>query len=88
VDINGVIGKMNRMRKAVALFKNNWFDGAPIPDMISSINQLDVRINYKPSEFNTFITDFNRHYSQIGDTINTTHVEKKVVKQCRVYLGK
>jgi len=86
VDINGVIGKMNRLRKAVALFKNNWFDGAPIPDMISSTNQLDIRINYKPSDFNALINDFNLHYSQIGDTINNTHVDKKVVSQCRIYL--
>jgi len=88
VNINGVIGKMNRLRKAVALFKNNWFDGAPIPDMISSTNQLDVMINYRPSDFNAYINDFNLHYSQIGDTINSTHVDKKVVEQCRVFLGK
>ena len=87
-DINGVIGKMNRLRKAVALIKNNWFDGAPIPDMISSTNQLNVRLNYKPSDFNALINDFNKHYLQIGDTIGNTHVDKKVVSQCLIYLGK
>jgi len=86
-DINGVIGKMNRLRKAVALFKNNWFDASPISDMISSTNQLDVRLNYKPSDFNALINDFNLHYSQIGDTISNTHVDKKVVEQCRIYLA-
>ena len=87
-DINGVIGKMNRLRKAVSLLKNNWFDGAPIPDMISSTNQLNVRLNYKPSDFNALINDFNKHYLQIGDTIGNTHVDKKVVSQCLIYLGK
>jgi len=75
------------LRKAVALLKNNWFDASPISDMISSTNQLDVRLNYKPSDFNASITDFNLRYSQIGDTIANTHVDKKVVDQCRIYLG-
>jgi hypothetical protein len=88
VDINGVIGKMNRLRKAVTLLKNNWFDGSPIPEMISATNQLDVRINYQPENFDSLLKDFNLHYLQIGDTINNTHVDKNVVSMCRLYLGK
>jgi len=87
-DINGVPGKMNRLRKAVALFKNNWFDGAPIPDIISATNQLDVRINYKPSDFDALIRDFNLHYIQIGDVMEKTAVDKKIVAGCRVFLEK
>ena len=86
VDINGVIGKMNRLRKAVTLFKNNWFDGAPIPNMISVTNQLDIRINYQPKDFDNLIRDFNSHYSQIGDTISNTHVDKTIVTICKGYL--
>jgi hypothetical protein len=87
-DINGVIGKMNRLRKAVTLLKNNWFDGSPIPEMISATNQLDIRINYQPENFDSLLKDFNLHYLQIGDTINNTHVDKNVVSLCRQYLGK
>ena len=87
-DINGVPGKMNRLRKAVALFKNNWFDGAPIPDIISATNQLDVRINYKPSDFDALIRDFNLHFIQIGDVMEKTAVDKKIVAGCRVFLEK
>jgi len=85
-EINGIIGKMNRLKKTVSFLKNNWFDGSPIPEMISSLNQLDVRINYHPSDFESLIRDFNLHYPQIGDTINNTHVEKKIVSTCRFYL--
>jgi hypothetical protein len=87
VDVNGVIGKMNRMRKAVTLFKNNWFDGAPIPEMISATNQLDVRINYQPKNFELLISEFNKNYSQIGDTMGKTHVDKNTASLCRQYLG-
>ena len=87
IDINGLIGRMNRLKKTVALLKNNWFDGSPIPEMISATNQLDVRINYQPKDFELLISEFNKNYSQIGDTINNTHVDKKVVTMCRFYLG-
>ncbi|MDD4968982.1 MAG: glycoside hydrolase family 31 protein [Paludibacter sp.] len=88
VDVNGVIGKMSRLKKAVTLFKNNWFDGAPIPGIISSTNQLDVRINYQPTHFEALIRDFNLQYPQIGDIMDSTHVAKSVVSDCRMYLGK
>ena len=86
IDVNGVIGKMNRLGKVVALLKNNWFDGSPIPNMISATNQLDVRINYQPTGFDSLVKDFNRLYPQIGDTISNTHVDKNVVSMCRKYL--
>jgi alpha-glucosidase (family GH31 glycosyl hydrolase) len=86
VDINGMIGKMNRLKKAVALLKNNWFDGSPIPNMISATNQVDIRIEYNPSDFDHLIRNFIMHYTQIGDTINHTFVNKPIVDQCRNYL--
>ncbi len=86
VDINGVIGKMNRLKKAVSLLKNNWADFAPIPEMISATNQLAVRINYDPADFNSLISSFKLNYSQVGDTINNTHVNKHIVATCRQYL--
>jgi hypothetical protein len=87
VELNGVIGKMNRLKKTVTLLKNNWFDGSPIPDMISATNQLDARINYKPADFDTLLRDFNRNYTLIGDTIDKTHVDKGIVALCKLYLG-
>jgi len=87
VDVNGVIGKMNRLGKVVTLLKNNWFDGSPIPNMISATNQLDVRIDYQPTGFDNMVKEFNRLYPQIGDTISNTHVDKNVVSMCRKYLG-
>jgi hypothetical protein len=56
--------------------------------MISATNQLDVRINYQPENFDSLLKDFNLHYLQIGDTINNTHVDKNIVSMCREYLGK
>jgi len=86
VDINGVIGKMNQLKKVVTLFKNNWFDGATIPGLISAANQLDVRINYQPTNYDTLIDNFQLHYSQIGDSISNTHVDKNIISICRQYL--
>jgi len=86
IDINGMIGKMSRLNKAVSLLKNNWFDFAPIPELISATNQVDVQINYHPTDFESLIRDFKLHYAQIGDTINNTHVDKKIVATCRQLL--
>jgi len=86
IDINGMIGKMNRLKKAVALLKNNWFDASPIPNMISATNQVDIRIEYHPSDFDHLIRNFIMHYTQIGDTISHTFVNKAIVEQCQNYL--
>ena len=86
VSINGIIGRMHRLKKAVALVKNNWFDGSPIPDMISATNQVETNIEYNPTDFDHLVINFNTHYSHIGDTINNTLVNKAIVEQCRNYL--
>ena len=86
VDINGVIGKMHRLTKAVALLKNNWFDGSPIPALISSLNQTDIRIEYHPTHFNQLIHEFFMYYPQIGDFINQTFVNHSITKKCSYYL--
>lgn len=85
-DVNGIIGKMNRLKKVVSLVKNNWFDGSPIPEMLSATNQLDVRINYQPADFDILVGDFNRNYPQVGNTINNTHVDKNTVSACKLFL--
>lgn len=87
IDINGMIGKMNRLKKAVALLKNNWFDVSPIPNMISATNQVDIRIEYHPADFDRLVKSFKTHYAQIGDTINNTFVNKTIIEQCRNYLN-
>lgn len=86
VQVNGLIGKMHRLKKTVALLKNNWFDGSPIPDMISSTNQVETNIEYHPSDFDHLVSNFNLHYTQIGDTINNTFVNKAILDQCHNYL--
>jgi hypothetical protein len=82
-----MIGKMNRLKKAVALLKNNWFDVSPIPNMISATNQVDIRIEYHPADFDRLVKSFKTHYAQIGDTINNTFVNKTIIEQCRNYLN-
>ena len=86
VQVNGMIGEMHRLKKTVALLKNNWFDGSPIPNMISLTNQVETNIEYHPTDFDNLVINFNTHYSQIGDTINNTFVNKAIVEQCRNYL--
>lgn len=86
-DINGLQGKMTRLNKVVSLVKNNWFDGAPIPDMISSANQLGLQIDYHPEHFVKLIRKFKIDYSHVCDTISNTHVDREIVSACRRYLG-
>lgn len=87
VDINGMIGKMHRLEKTVALLKNNWFDGSPIPNLISATNQANIEIEYQPSGFVNIVQNFKTNYSQIGDTISNTFVNKTIAEQCHNYLN-
>ena len=86
VDINGMIGKMHRLKKTVDLLKNNWFDSSPIPNMISITNQADINIEYNPSGFNNIVRNFMTKYAQIADNINNTFVSKMIKEKCRNYL--
>lgn len=86
MDMNGMIGKMRRLNKTVELLKNNWFDGSPIPNEISAMNQLGTRIAYFPHEFESMVSSFMSNYIQIGDKINQTIVDQSIAEQCRSYL--
>lgn len=86
VDINGMIGRMNRLKKTVDLMKNNWFNSSPIPNIISATNQANIDIEYHPFEFNNIVKNFMTNYSQIGDTISNTIIKKEIVEQCRILL--
>ena len=86
VDINGMIGRMHRLKKTVDLLKNNWFDSSPIPNMISATNQANINIEYHPAEFNNIVSNFMINYMQIADTINNTIVNQLIKDKCRNYL--
>jgi len=86
VDINGMIGKMNRLKKAVDLMKNNWFHSSPIPNMISVINQANINIEYNPFEFNNIAHNFMTNYPKIGDMINNSILKKEIAEQCWILL--
>jgi len=86
VDINGLKGKMNRLKHVTTLVKNNWFDGSPIPELISSLNQLGLRIYYQPSDFEHLVREFNTAYPAVYDMVNQTHIDKKIVLQCKKYM--
>ena len=83
VNINGMIGRMHRLKKVVDLLKNNWFDSSPIPNMISVTNQTNINIEYHPSAFNKISRNFMTKYPQIGDTIKNTIVKNAIAEQCR-----
>jgi alpha-glucosidase (family GH31 glycosyl hydrolase) len=83
IDINGMIGNMHRLKRTVALLKN---DGFPIPDILSATNQVDIRIEYHPTDFNQLIREFATHFPQIKDTINNASVYNPIVEQCINYL--
>lgn len=85
-DINGMMGKMNRLKKVVDLMKNNWFNSSPIPNMISEVNQANLNIEYNPSEFNKIVHSFMTNYPQIGNTIDNTILKKEIVEKCRILL--
>jgi len=86
ININGMIGRMHRLKKTVDLLKNNWFDSSPIPNMISATNQTIINIEYNPAEFNNIVNNFMTKYPQIADTINNTIVNKLIKEKCGNYL--
>jgi len=84
VDINGMIGKMNRLKRAVSLLKNN---GSPISDILSATNQVDVRIEYHPTDFVQIVRGCMNYYPQIEGMINHTLDNKSIIEQCHNYLN-
>jgi alpha-glucosidase (family GH31 glycosyl hydrolase) len=84
VDINGMIGKMNRLKRVIALLKNN---GYPIPDILSTTNQVDIRIEYHPTDYVQIVRNFMNYYPQIEDTISHTLDNKTILEQCHNYLN-
>ena len=87
VDINGMIGKMSRLKKATSLFKVNWLDGAPIPQIISSTNQTGIQIEYDPLHFSAYAQDFMKNYKLIADIMSHTFVNRPTIEKCKHYLA-
>lgn len=81
-DLNGVIGKMSRLKKVVSILKNNWFDVSPIPDLLSSVNQTALQIEYTPDRFNSLVTSFVNNYPTLDNLIKNTIVKDKIKVRC------
>ncbi|MCI1640886.1 MAG: DUF5110 domain-containing protein, partial [Bacteroidales bacterium] len=81
-DINGVPGKMTRLKKSTSYLKNHWNKWDALPAVISLTDQTDILIHYHPEEFNDLINSFNKNYLLIPDTIKTTPASKTTIDKC------
>ncbi|MBN1183822.1 MAG: DUF5110 domain-containing protein [Bacteroidales bacterium] len=92
VNVNGMIGKMNRLRLTTDYLKNHWYNNAPLPAIVTSTNQSDLKIEYNPADFNRIVNDFNNNYLLIPDVISdidyNPNLEKTTVEKCIGYLEK
>lgn len=82
VNLDGIIGKMTRLEKAVAYLKNNWNDGSPIPGKITATELIGRRISYAPKAFNQLVDEFNKNYSIMGSLIDETDVSPETKTYC------
>lgn len=78
VNLNGMIGKMNRLKLSVEYLKNHWNNWDALPGIISLTNQTDQEINYHPENFAKLIKTFNTNYALIPEAVKKTHVSEKV----------
>ena len=85
-NVDGVIGKMNRLREATLYLKNHWFEGSPLPDIIPGTDQAWLNINYHPENFDKIISDFHVNYDKIPQIINDSHVDALTKTKCSAYL--
>ncbi len=85
-DLDGMIGKLNRLRASTTYLKNNWNGGDALPEVISLTGQVDLQIYYHPEEFNQLVKDFNTNYLLIPEMIKKAHVAKGTSEKCVNYL--
>lgn len=77
-DVNGMSGKMNRIKNVISLLKNNWFGGAPLPDFVSATNQVAMQIEYNPVNFYQSINDLFNNYKKVEEAIGNILSDKKL----------
>ena len=89
VNVNGVIGKMNRLKLATDYLKNNWNRGDALPEIISLTNQTDIEILYYPKAFSKLIQTFNYNYSLLPEAIRNipnVPVSKEAIEKSLDYI--
>lgn len=86
-NLNGLIGRMSRLKKAVSTLKNNYFDGAPIPAELSEQNQVGIRIEYSPENFKQIIDSFNEHYNSLYKCFDDIEIKDDVRTKCQHLLS-
>lgn len=85
-DLNGLIGRMNRLDLVTTTIKYNWNDVSEIPPLISVTGQLAIRAAYDPAHFNRLITEFNTNYATLPELIKKTHLDASTVAKCSHFL--
>jgi hypothetical protein len=87
--LDGLSGKINRLREALALIKTNWSDGAPLPRILTSTESIMAKINYH-SEADVFgsIAQFVKNYSLLpGEIQKLSFVNKQTIEDVLLLLG-
>jgi len=72
--IDGVIGKMNRLRLCVALLKEN----GRVPNNLSDADVTSMKLEYKPLSCITEIENFNSKYSTFTQTLENFKIKDEI----------
>ncbi|MDP4207139.1 MAG: glycoside hydrolase family 31 protein, partial [Bacteroidota bacterium] len=86
VNVDGMIGKMNRLKLSTAYLKDHWYQGAALPEIIPTAEEVNMAIEYNPENFSSLVKMFNESYPLIPDVIGKTHVGKVVIDKCVNYI--
>ena len=85
-NVDGVIGKMNRLKQATEYLKNNWNRGDALPEIVSLTNQADIEIYYHPEEFFKLIQTFDTNYSLLPEVLRKAPISEETKAKCINYV--
>ncbi|MDP4185142.1 MAG: hypothetical protein Q8862_08280, partial [Bacteroidota bacterium] len=75
-----------RLKLSTAYLKDHWYQGAALPEIIPTAEEVNMAIEYNPENFSSLVKMFNESYPLIPDVIGKTHVGKVVIDKCVNYI--
>jgi alpha-glucosidase (family GH31 glycosyl hydrolase) len=80
LDMNGLLGKMKRAEKAFSFLKEKT-KLTLIPKEISKASELNLNIEYAPTDFAALVTEFLATFNNLETWVNAMELDKKQKEQ-------
>jgi len=84
--VNGMIGKMNRLKISTALMENSMKPGEELPAAIVSANITNLRLEYDPENCIKEIEKFNSVYTSLPDIISSVKFRDQINQEAIGYI--